>query len=248
LKRCTRVPVLRSLVFTIVLLIIVVCVSELAFLFALPLLVPLIIREPVTVSPSRARPPFIVSEGLFSLILSLSRVLSRLPWLIFSCFLVLVFESVCLLIELPMSRPIFELLRLFRLAAGRFATFGGGVLFGPITLPIRESARSLELIRLFELPAGCFATFEGGVLSGLFTLSMSDLLRLVELIIDCFLVLDVDVNWLPIMLPMPGLLLELIRLFKLAAGCLATVGGSVCSVLNVLPMRELIRLVELFVD
>jgi len=172
----------------------VVCLSGLAFLFALPLLVPLIIREPVTDSLSRECWPVIVAEDLFSLILSLSRELSRPSWLIFSCFLVLDFESVCLLIELPMSWPIFKLLRLFRLAAGRLATFGGGVLFGLITLPIRESARSLELIRLLELPAGCFATLEGGVHPGLFTLSMSDLLRLVELIIDCFLVLDVDVN------------------------------------------------------
>lgn len=75
---------------------------------------------------------------------------------------------------------------------------------------------------------------------------MIDLLRLTELAVDCLLVLNVEVNWSPIMLPMPGILLELIRL-ELAAGCLATVGGGILSVPNILSMRELIRLVELVV-
>ena len=53
-----------------------------------------------------------------------------------------------------MPRVLLDLVGIFRLAAGCCATFGG-VLFGLITFPIREFARSLELIRLFERPAGC---------------------------------------------------------------------------------------------
>jgi hypothetical protein len=182
-----------------------------------------------------------------SLIVSPILELSRLSWLIFSRFSVLDFKSDLVLKRLSMSLFKPELLSLLRLAAGRFAALGGGVLFGLITLPIREFARSIELIRLSELTVGCFATFEGGVLFGLFTLSMIDLFRLMELVVDFLLVLNLDDNWLPIMLPMLGILFELIRLFELAAGCLATVGRGVLSVPNILSMRELIRLVELFV-
>ena len=49
------------------------------------------------------------------------------------------------------------------------------------------------------------------------------------------------------MLPILELLFELIRLFKFAAGCLATVVGEVLSVPNMLLIREFIRVVELVV-
>ena len=65
--------------------------------------------------------------------------------------------------------------------------------------------------------------------------------------VDNFLVLEVEFDCIPIMLPILELLLELIRLFKFAAGCLATVGGEVLSVPNMLLFREFIRLVVLVV-
>ena len=65
--------------------------------------------------------------------------------------------------------------------------------------------------------------------------------------VDSFLVLNVEFDCLPIMLPTLELLLELMRLFKFAAGCLATVGGGVLPVSNILLFREFIRLVELVV-
>jgi len=46
---------------------------------------------------------------------------------------------------------------------------------------------------------------------------------------------------------MPWLLLDLIRLFKLAAGCFATVGGEVRTVPDILLIRGFIRLIELVV-
>jgi len=187
------------------------------------------------------------TDDVLLLMVSSVREFPLLPGLEGVCFLILDVVFACLLIELPIPRLLLELIRLFRLAAGCCAAFGGGVLFGLITLPIREFARSIELIRLFELPAGCFTTLEEGVISGLFTLSMSDLLRLVELTVDCFLVLDAEVVCLPITLPILQPLLELIRLFELAAGCSATVGGGVLSAPNTLPIRELIRFVELLV-
>lgn len=65
--------------------------------------------------------------------------------------------------------------------------------------------------------------------------------------VDSFLVLDIEFDCVPIILPILELLLERIRLFKFAAGCLATVGGEVLSVPNMLLIREFIRLVELVV-
>ena len=54
--------------------------------------------------------------------------------------------------------------------------------------------------------------------------------------------MDVDGGCVPIGLPMRELLLELIRLFELTAGCCVTVEGRV---LFILPIRVLVRLVEL---
>jgi hypothetical protein len=239
------VAVVRSLVFTVVLLIIVFCCSGLAFLFTLPLLFGLIVRVSTVGSLSRAGLLVVDFDALLSPIVPPTREFSRLLLLDVDCFFVRDFEVACSPIEPPIPLPM--LLLLLRPAAGCLAAFGGGVLSGLITFPIRESARSLELIRLFELSAGCFATLEGGVLSELFTLSIIDLLRLVELVFDCLLILDVEVDCWPITLPMLQLLLKFIRLFELAAGCLATVGGVVLDVPNILSMREFIRFVELFV-
>ena len=93
------------------------------------------------------------------------------------CFLILCDVSACLPIEPPMSRLIFDLSRLLRPAAGCSAELGGGVLRGPIILPMLESARSKELLRFLELPAGCSATFEGGVLFEFRALSMIERFR-----------------------------------------------------------------------
>jgi len=66
-------------------------------------------------------------------------------------------------------------------------------------------------------------------------------------VVDCFLVLDVEFDCVLIILPILDLLLELMRLFKLAASCLAAVGEGVLSASNILLIREFIRLVELVV-
>jgi len=56
---------------------------------------------------------------------------------------------------------------------------------------------------------------------------------------------DVDGGCVPIGLPMRELLLELIRLFELTAGCRVTVEGRV---LFILPIRVFVWLFELVVD
>jgi hypothetical protein len=164
-----------------------------------------------------------------------------------TCFLVLDVATVCLLIGPPMLRLLLEFVRLLRPAAGCCVEVGGGVRRGLITFPILESARSIELLRFLKLPAGCSATLEGGFLFGVFALSMIERFRLIWFVDDSFLVLDVEFDCLLITLPILDLLLELMRLFKLAAGCLATVGVGVLSVSNILLFREFIRLVELVV-
>ena len=106
----------------------------------------------------------------------------------------------------------------FRPAAGFRASLLGGVLSGPIIIPILSVlARSNELVR-FELPAGCLAEFEGGVTLFLFcTLSIIDLLRLVEIELFCLWFVELFV-WFSILLPMLELKPELMRLFELSAG------------------------------
>jgi hypothetical protein len=171
--------------------------------------------------------------------------LSRLKFEI--CLLILDVVSDRIPIVLPISRLLLDMVLLLRPAAGCCVAFGGGVRRGPITLPILESARSIELLRFLMLPAGCSATLEGGVLFVFLTLSIIERLRFIWFVVDNFLVLDVEFDCVPIMLPIFELLLELIRLFKSAAGCLATVGEDVLSVPNMLLIREFIRVVELVV-
>ena len=74
---------------------------------------------------------------------------------------------------------------------------------------------------------------------------MIDLFRFVGLVADCFLVLVNEAVCFPITLPMLWLLLALIRLLELAAGCFATVGGGVLCAPNVELLREFVRFVEL---
>ena len=181
------------------------------------------------------------------LIVSRGREVSLLLFKFDVCFLNLDGVPDCLFIGSLMPRVLLELIRLLRPAAGCCPEFGGGVRRGLITLPMLESARSIELLRFLKLPAGCFATFEGGVLFEFLALSMIDWFRFNWFVVERFLVLDDKFDCELIMLPMLKLLLESIRLFKPAAGCLSTVGGGVLSVSNMLLIREFIRLVELVV-
>jgi len=61
----------------------------------------------------------------------------------------------------------------------------------------------------------------------------------------CFLILDVVCACLLIELPIPRLLLELIRLLRPAAGCCALFGGGVLRGLITLPILEFARSLEL---